>query len=533
MRSQIIISQHSVDTMIAQKGVRFSDTLARPMVPPPQPQWLVPSFRAPGNRKVPPPPPPRKENALPSVFSGEAQTDSSSPAVLSEASSVTPKKSPPKLINAINNENGEFFASQSAIAMLSPISAITEVTEAAPVVGATRGTFSWHGKVEEIKEERFEEDKSPLSTSFETLNTIDMLNFDFLKKCTCAKDLGRIIRLLAQKSGSPQLLQAARKRLQDVQGKKLKAPPPPPPPRHRVAIVADNSKVDQKEKKVKLNDPVDDEEEISPGKIFSDSTANISRITAGNTTLDSIDASRNSLNMSYSPPSVLRGLSLVDTPSQCRKSEISRLGTIAELSSSQPNDDAVESSRQKVLVDEVKNLSMDAADMQASQAHERTNFLEKLSALEEAKKEAESIVKTLQKKVGVVSAEREEAVKAMEQIQRKHQVMQEELLRERSRLQMQDREARSLEERMQGKIAELQNALKEEVERSKLVVGAEKSIRLQRESDLELQRERNIELNLLLRQTKENLERIKRTQDVFRKELLLAIGASEEEVCYK
>ena len=98
---------------------------------------------------------------------------------------------------------------------------------------------------------------------------------------------------------------------------------------------------------------------------------------------------------------------------------------------------------------------------------------------------------------------------------------------------MQDREARSLEERMQGKIAELQNALKEEVERSKLVVGAEKSIRLQRESDLELQRERNIELNLLLRQTKENLERIKRTQDVFRKELLLAIGASEEEVCYK
>jgi hypothetical protein len=515
--------------MMAQKGVRFSDTLARPMAPPLR-EWVVPSFATPSNRKVPPPPPPRREKALQLTFSKNTPTNSGLSAVVSESESVTPKKSPPKVINA-GNETDEFFAAQSASAILSPISAITEATEAGPIVGSTSGSRQQEERVEENKEELTDEGKSPMSTSFETLNTIDMLNFDFVRKCQCPQDLGKIIRLLSGKSASPQLLDAARKRLQVVQGKKLKAPPPPPPPRRRVSVVAENSKNTRKEES-KPNQSSGAEDENSPGKIFSDSTANISRITLGNTTFDSIDASKSSLNLSYSPPSVLRGLSLIDTPNKCRKSQGPRLGTISELASSNqvtPGGVPI-GSRQKVLVDEVKNLSMDAANMEASQVHERTSFLEKLCALKEAKEQAEILVNTLKNTVEVVSTEKEEAVKAMEQIQREQQTMQEELLRERARLHSQDRETRALEDRMQGKIAELQSALKEEVERSELVVGAEKSLRLQRESDLNLQRERNVELNHLLRQTKENLERIKRTQDAFRKELLLAIGASEEEV---
>lgn len=181
-------------------------------------------------------------------------------------------------------------------------------------------------------------------------------------------------------------------------------------------------------------------------------------------------------------------------------------------------------------MDEVNKLTGQAVEMESVRHQERSKFMEKLRRLQRAKKEAENLVRTLETKVEVVTSQKEETLKAMERIQLEQHQMRQALQQEQARLQEKDLEARDLETRMQQKIAELQSALKEEVERSRLAVGAEKKLRLQSESDLELQRERNVELNQLLRQTRENLERIKRTQESFRAELIRAIGVDESEV---
>ncbi len=483
-----------------------------------QSQWHVPSFAT----KVPPPPP---QPAKVSIEGSKPTTPTSD---------ATPKKSPPKIIHT-GNENDKYFSTQSASTILSPISAITEVTEAGPSCSPSNMKRPVQQRMIGLERTMEEPGDEPLSNSFETLNTIDMLNFNFVHQCKSAKDLGKIIRLLADKSGSPQLLQTARLRLQLVQGKK--APPPPPRRPGPVKLVVSSKPLSiDVQQSAPMESEKDDEydDNKSPGKIFTDSTANISRITLGNTTIDSLDASKNSLNLSYSPSSILRGLSLVETPNHSRsalysESRYTRLGTISEISVSNqvtPQSDT----EQERLSEEVKKLSLDAVEMESMRAEENSAFVMKLNALQSAKRKAETLVKTLESQVTVASVEKDDAIKAMEKIQQQQQAMREALQQERARLQERDAETRALEQRMQGKIAELQNAMQQEVERSNLVISAERSLRLKHESDLELQRERNVELNQLLRQTKENLERIKRTQDLFRAELLKAFGEKEDEV---
>lgn len=506
--------------MIIHRGVRFSDNLPRPSPPPPPPQWHVPSF---ATTKVPAPPPP----PLP----GDGSVLSNVPTI-NGRQFETPRKSPQKSVIS-GTGNHRFFSTQSAGAILSPLSVITEITQSIARTSPTTEEKPAQ-PVDETEKTEEKHENAIVSNSFETLRTIDMLNFDFVNRCDSAKDLGKIIRLLANKAGSPQLLQTARQRLLQVQGKK--APPPPPPPQRRPMVAMTGPVAKPISPQIDANSPesTSELEDKSPGKIFTDSTANISRITLGNTTLDSIDASRNSLNLSYSPPSILRGLSLVETPNQNRSaifsdSRYTRLGTISEMSISNQVTPPSGSKKER-LSEEVKKLTMDAVELESARTHENSQFVKKLNALQCAKLEAETLVRTLENKLDTATMEKEEAIKAMERIQEEQKAMLQSLQLERAKLQKRDLETRALEERMQGKIAELQNALKEEVERSKLVIGAERSLRLKHENDLELQRERNVELNQLLRQTKENLERIKRTQELFRDELLKAFGENDEEV---
>jgi hypothetical protein len=280
----------------------------------------------------------------------------------------------------------------------------------------------------------------------------------------------------------------------------------------------------------------DDKEEKSPGRILTESTANLSRITLGNTTLESIDPSKGSLNLSYSPPSVLRGLDLVDTPSHkgletsglISESLYTRLGKISEVSTSGAVTPS--SSYQEQLTVEVKRLSGDAVEMERRSAREQVHFMEQLEKLQRSKHEAESLIRTLETKAEAASSEKAKALQSMHEMQKEQQHVRRALLEERARLQQRDNETRALEERLQGKIAELQKALTEEAERYRTTLKDEKNRQEQTATELAGQRERNVELNLLLRQTKENLERIKKTQDIFRFELLKAFGVDEDEV---
>jgi hypothetical protein len=348
----------------------------------------------------------------------------------------------------------------------------------------------------------------PASTSFETLCTIDMLNFKFVNSCEVLDDLRRVINLLAAQLDSPQLLQAARERLEHIQKK-------PPARTSKMSINCED-------------------EDDSPGKIFfNGGAANISRITIGNTTLDSIEPSKSTLNFSLSPQSVLHGVDLIDAPTVQENmygtssfpDTKARLGPIAESTGRTP----VAADNQK-LSEEVKQLSTEAMDLETSRIADQESFVQKLEELEKAKQEAELLVKSLFGKVEKVDSQKQDLVEAMQKLQKEQRETRQGLENERSTLRKKDDEARVLEKRLQGKIAELTKALSSTTERSRLVMGAEKGLRLQREQDLSEQNRRNEDLNRMLHETHDNLEKLKRRHAQFRMELHRAIGASDSEV---
>jgi len=584
--------------MMGQRGVRFAD--GRLPVPPPPKEWVVPSF---SSFKTPAPPP-----VVPGTWSNQQEerrlelpsprqtvlgnTFSKTEVVDTVTDAITPHKNSglPKII-----ETGEdtvdgqlFFASPSGMALLSPISAMTEITAQSLALNPFRRVSK--ETMEATKEE------SPTDASFETLATIDMLNFEFVGQCTNHKDLGRIIRVLTDhnksKNAPAQLLQATRLRLQRVQGKvvpppppppnttqhtnsvlpvhrlasrPVPQPPPPPPPPPRMAVVQklqpenvertdqtlhafpyhpllsvtpsiSSSIIGEKVDKGGQEKFDEEKEEKSIGRMNTESTPNRSRITVGNTTLESIDPSKSSLNFSYSPSSILRGLDIEDTPNRMGNEPSSlastslrdRLGTISETSTSAAA--APSSLYNERLSAEVERLSEDAVQMERQRTHEQSSFMQQLHSLRRSKKEAESMIRILQSKVEIISGEKSRALQTMHEIQHEQQQARKALFDEQARLQQRDQETREMEVRLQGKIAELQKALADEVERHRMTHNAEKSLRERTTSELQCQRERNVELNLLLRQTKENLERIKNTQEVFRSELLKTMGVDETEV---
>lgn len=587
---------------MAERGVRFAD--GNLPGPPPPKQWVVPSFSAfkvppppPRNNNsaslskqlVPPPPPPK---TMPGSSSDARQQPETEPQALStpQRGAGLPTEIQTRGGSDPEQEGTSRCVAESATALLSPISAMTEVTHHNPA-GPQRQ--------ETPKEAVGVESPPPTDVSFDTLATIDMLNFEFVRKCSNPIDLGRIIRVLSDrnrvKSAPTQLLQAARQRLQAVQGKKAPPPPPrnqktvpkeqkkpavrsnptnevvppPPPPRPNERLyVADESEEnkehqttqevtnqspvqpppilpvvssDEEENKLIRHDEMSDDEEEnvkSPGKILTESTANISRITLGNTTLDSIEHSKNSLNLSYSPPSVLRGLDLVDTPSRkgletsglLSESRYSRLGTISEVSTSA----AITPTRsyQERLSAEVEKITDNVVSIEKQRANDQAKFFQKLESLQRAKMQADELVRTLEAKVSSESGEKEAAFIELQVVQESHHTVSQTLQDTRSQLQTQERETNQLEKRLRGKIAELQRALAEEEDHHQQEIADEKRLREQSEEDLTSQRERSVQLNLLLRQTKENLERIKKTQNTFRSELLKAFGMKEQEVSH-
>ena len=143
--------------------------------------------------------------------------------------------------------------------------------------------------------------------------------------------------------------------------------------------------------------------------------------------------------------------------------------------------------------------------METSRVHERKSFVKRLKALQRAKRETEQLLQGLEGKLKAVGSEKDDAIAAMEKMQNEQQSMREALLQEQNEIQERERQSHDVEKRMQAKISELRKALRDESERSRLVVGAEKELRLQRERNLEIQRKQNVDFNRLLRKTKENL----------------------------
>eukprot|EP00980_Cylindrotheca_fusiformis_P003309 scaffold743_cov117-Cylindrotheca_fusiformis.AAC.28 len=402
---------------------------------------------------------------------------------------------------------------------LSPISAISAFTE---------GTSFWQQaswNQEKKAKVRFAANDAN-NASFDTLQTIDMLNFKFIRSCESAGDLKRILRILQQtRNDSPLLLQEAKDRLEILQQ------------RQTTRSSAHPTTIQESEK-----------EEESPSKeYFSAYAANISRITNGNTTLESIDPSKSaSLSLTLSPQSVLQGVNFVDTPTEYETTPSfppSVSNTSANTNNSRgketrlsPIEETSRCKRSAVMKEgelsrEVQQLSKQALALDATRTCEQSSFMEKMRDLEKAKHEAELLVESLKGKVHQADAQTRDLEHAVVVLTTKHQKTHQELENERQALRKRDEEAKALEQRLQAKISSLLKELKKSEESSRLVKGAEKGLRLKREQELSEQQKKNKELNEMLQEAYRNLESVKQRQSKFRLEMFRAMGMSVNEVC--
>ena len=344
--------------------------------------------------------------------------------------------------------------------------------------------------------------ESPVSrsknSSFKTLETVDMLNYDFVQKCKSRNKLSRIIEALRaeqpEESDSP-LLQAAAQRLATIT-------------QHDNPRNLATTKID---------------DHNSPGQgALNSLTHNISRITTGNSTIDSMHQSDNTLLMSLSPSSVLQGVDLVDTPTVQTVSK--RLRAISE------DNTYTKSNDRAALSEEVKRLTKEAKKLEASRIEEQQNFAMKLKKLDIAKQNAEETVNTLRGKVSKASIRAQDLIGTMQQVLMESQQTRKNFEVERKKFEKSNEQARVQEENLRLRVKELSQALQQESEQSRLKVGAERCLRVRAERDVSEKKSRLEELNKILRETRNDLEELKLQRSQFRGKLLASIGMEDSMV---
>ncbi len=303
-----------------------------------------------------------------------------------------------------------------------------------------------------------------------TLNSIDMLNFEYIEKCNCIPDLQRVIRLLGErKNQSPHLMNAAMMRMMNLQ----------------------------------------------QNEIVSPNNGELSRITTANTTLDSLDPTKTSLNFSLSPSSTLHGVDLIETPKSAglnlfgkgKQFVNRRLGPIAE--SPTASKEYGSSDTDPICEKLGPVISLQTQSNRASFTAQQIQYLK--TSLNE------------------MSSDNEELKAAISKETREHEETKETLEMTHESLCKKDQETRALEERLEMRITELSRVLASTAERSKLVVEGERTFRRQCEEELRKENSKNASLNQELQDTRVSLEKLQRRHSSFRVELLKATGIMKTE----
>ena len=324
------------------------------------------------------------------------------------------------------------------LTILSPMSGITNITE------FRSPSVSNHQKRSDI-----------LDT---TLNSIEMLNFEYIENCNCIPDLQRIIRLLGErKNQSPHLMNAAMMRMMNLQ----------------------------------------------QNEIVSPNNGELSRITTANTTLDSFDPTKTSLNFSLSPSSTLHGVDLIETP---KSAGLNLFGK----------------GKQFVNRRLVPIAESPTASKEYSSSH-TDPICEKQTQSKEASFAAQQI-QHLKTSLNEMSSDNEELRATITKETREHEETKKTLEMAHETLCMKDQETRALEERLEMRITELSRVLASTAQRSKLVVEGERTFRRQCEEELRKENSKNASLNEELQETRVSLEKLQRRHSSFRVELLKATG---------
>lgn len=334
---------------------------------------------------------------------------------------------------------------QPDLTIVSPLSGITNTTDFNSPSSRKRSTIK-------------------LDTTLSTFNTIDMLNFDYIENCNCLEDLERSIRILdeSKNKSTPRLLEAAKKRYRDISGKCNQA--------DKCSNLLSSEK-----------------EELGKNDL------NLSRITIGNSTLESIDPAKSSLNFSYSPSSTtLNGLNLLDSP---KVSDSYIIGSVKGR-------EDIDRRLRPILELPVTLKDNYLSPLQKEERGQPGKGVPKVRAT------TEEVLK-LQKSLKLVKHEHEESVK-----------------RARIILSRKDDETRALEDRLEARIADLTQVLTDTAHRSKLIAEGERTYRKQCEEELVKENKENTRLHHQLRETHDHFLSLQRRHSSFRIALLQATGIS-------
>ncbi|KAG7353704.1 hypothetical protein IV203_003059 [Nitzschia inconspicua] len=490
-----------------KKIVGVGKVANNPPPPPPPPRSLNQTNRKTGHAVPPPPPPPPPPRSAPPVVETVVAVISEKPAETTVAAEETNFRRtsyaspPPKGGN--NNRMNELeidglpnggLVYAAPLAVLSPLSSVSN-------------TGNFHHSLERISADQDT-----------TLDTINMLNFDFIEKCNSLPDLHRVIRLLSEPGrDSPQLLKTARERLVAVHKKNgVQQPPPPPRPVYHEA---------QAERPVATTEEVENDvptvQDIPHHENeFGDGVVNISRITATNTTLDSFDPSKSTLNFSLSPTSTLHGINLVETPTLAESlffgsnSGTNRLGPIPES----PLAEAKRPSKQGIRETPPRYTSTAQSKVKESEP-DATKLRQEATF--------KKVIEDFKSQIERATCENHLWKEKVDRVHTEHEITKRTLDLTRAAFCKKNEETRALEERLEKKIAELSHALASTADRSRLVISAEKMLRNQCEEELSKQNRKNVLLNKELRETRDDLEEVKRRHLQFRLDLMKAAGVSK------
>mmetsp|Transcript_1719 Transcript_1719/g.3741 ORF Transcript_1719/g.3741 Transcript_1719/m.3741 type:complete len:941 (+) Transcript_1719:144-2966(+) len=486
-----------------RRGVRFSMNAERrpPAPPPPKP--------------LPPSSPPPKERVLHSIFSPSYHTGKQG----SREEVKSTFHSPPRTSYASSSEEGPTIVGATLSTQpnnLSPISAISAFTA---------GTSHW--QQEKTQRTRITSSADDdLNRSVDTLNTIEMLNFKFIRSCDSTDRLERVLKVLNNtKRDSPLLLQETKDRLNALRQTQ----------NQQISVQkSGNTKSPLIFHQTEENAVATEFE--SPGKeYFSSCAANISRITNGNSTLDSIDPTKtSSLNLTLSPQSVLHGVDFVDTPSGEERKSFFQPPAIDD--SPNPNENLVAERRLSPIEERTGSSPVPPpppppprVDSRKSTKGVQGSFLQKLQNLEDAKKKAEEVVENLQTQVQQANNNTKHMETVVREMEKDKKKQHEDTERERKIFQAKRRQSSTVEKGLQERVSSLIQQLRQTEEKSRLVMRAEKNIRVEREKQLSNVQQKNQELNELLERAKQNLESMKRRQASFRMELFRCMGLSIDE----
>lgn len=368
--------------------------------------------------------------------------------------------------------------------------------------------------------------RQSIQTEHGTYNGSSTPNSAFIRSCQSPRELGSIIRVLAGRHDSAELLHVARDRLRRLQTVRLQIVPPAPPRRELLQKDCPSPPVSEAEARP------------SPNRFFVESEMNLSRISMNNSALESVDESKGSLNLSLSPSSALHGMKFVEMPCSNSQGQVvnellppvdsirmGRLGTIDENFGSYDTSNTEATKINKKIP--FLSTAVECGNMRAQLQDDNRNDV---ARVDKVVTQAERTVLDLKVKMSALSRKNRVLTRLVETTERNHKDSSDWTSKQVSKSPKVETKPDKTEKLWTEKVDHLNKRLQEVSEQARLVISAERQLRQQVELEGKLKSKRNEDLATILRQTTKQLNEVQTSYDMFERKLLRATGLDKEKV---